>query len=925
MNESYDDTLSSLIEDVLRLNEDFGAAHWITKSGDLHKVDAGSTHGQHLHKNPKLRQSMGISDEETHEEGTPISQDEMQSKAIKQGHLKVRQAPGVLALTGQKTSGHIASVQKHFKDTPGIHAIQWSEKDTDRADTVKSSHFFSNVHHPEDLAPKRSHSLVGQFHEAATLYGGPKAWILKSGEHLPVDSSSHHGDSVSKDPAKFGVDKSTVSDHPFDNVKYAVNAGHVRIGVSVDDQKTPHTLHVHGSPTSKNISNVKTHYPPEKFKHVEWEDENKYWVKHEGKNQHTKMSSADFAAASEPHHIFPQKSTSVTGQFHERIEPLPVEDCDPEELKMGSKVEMEHTDNKDEASEIARQHLREDPKYYSKGKSKGMFPELDESAYDQLLDEVKSGSGMGGYYHKGWLQDGKMYPIGDGHKTEHSDAYNMHPEVKAKAHKTLGDVHHKDGALHMIDRGHAARAWADHRYTGFEGHLTPDHLKGAQEYHKKHGVANKVAWEFWSDKEDRPSMLNFSSSEFMSAKHPNDLTKPKGASLAAQFHEAQEKHAPLAVVHKGKTYYGKEDQDFHTHIIDDQLPHLSKPSAGLDHSDDLASQGHIARIRKNSIGTTEIYGHPTVDHLRGAQEYERKYGQLHNTVKWFHNGATHSTSGSEFSMMLHPDELFKKKGTSVTAQFHEAKPQVDDQNAYNGLLGGLLSESFAAIYMWNYDYRNASAEGDHGVDLTHDNKDDKEKAVTHRNEPSTAVDGPKVSGMCGSTHQVSNKDDGPVHETVDTAHKYWFTPTKAHKFPNTHHHWDEVAQNDELANHVGVQLNHRKAHMNRTGGRPHNISHAMAFDDQVNDAMQAGRMVRGGVDGTEGYLGGNLNKDTLKRSQETFKKHNVEKVVIEDDDGFKEMPSSHFYSAQDTPDLNKHRGTSTAAQFHEVTEPKKES
>jgi len=37
------------------------------------------------------------------------------------------------------------------------------------------------------------------------------------------------------------------------------------------------------------------------------------------------------------------------------------------ELKLGSKIEMEHTKNKSVALRIAKQHLCEFPNYYSKG------------------------------------------------------------------------------------------------------------------------------------------------------------------------------------------------------------------------------------------------------------------------------------------------------------------------------------------------------------------------------------------------------------------------------------------------------------------------------------------------------------------------------------------------------------------------------
>ena len=44
---------------------------------------------------------------------------------------------------------------------------------------------------------------------------------------------------------------------------------------------------------------------------------------------------------------------------------LPIEDL-TSQLRLGIKTEMEHTDNKSKAKEIAMDHLAEDPKYYTK-------------------------------------------------------------------------------------------------------------------------------------------------------------------------------------------------------------------------------------------------------------------------------------------------------------------------------------------------------------------------------------------------------------------------------------------------------------------------------------------------------------------------------------------------------------------------------
>ena len=49
---------------------------------------------------------------------------------------------------------------------------------------------------------------------------------------------------------------------------------------------------------------------------------------------------------------------------HEIVETL-LEDYDPSELARGQKVEMEHTDDPKVAARIAKDHLRENPRYYS--------------------------------------------------------------------------------------------------------------------------------------------------------------------------------------------------------------------------------------------------------------------------------------------------------------------------------------------------------------------------------------------------------------------------------------------------------------------------------------------------------------------------------------------------------------------------------
>lgn len=66
---------------------------------------------------------------------------------------------------------------------------------------------------------------------------------------------------------------------------------------------------------------------------------------------------------------------------HEEIIPggkgegLDPKDVDPKEFLVGTAVELEHSDDKAIAQEIALDHLAENPKYYSEGMKKGLFDE----------------------------------------------------------------------------------------------------------------------------------------------------------------------------------------------------------------------------------------------------------------------------------------------------------------------------------------------------------------------------------------------------------------------------------------------------------------------------------------------------------------------------------------------------------------------
>ena len=57
--------------------------------------------------------------------------------------------------------------------------------------------------------------------------------------------------------------------------------------------------------------------------------------------------------------------------------PDEVKEASSDELEIGTKVEMEHTDSKEEAEKIAKDHLSEDPNYYSKLYKAGLIDEPD--------------------------------------------------------------------------------------------------------------------------------------------------------------------------------------------------------------------------------------------------------------------------------------------------------------------------------------------------------------------------------------------------------------------------------------------------------------------------------------------------------------------------------------------------------------------
>ena len=72
--------------------------------------------------------------------------------------------------------------------------------------------------------------------------------------------------------------------------------------------------------------------------------------------------------------IYPQGFLRIAKEMEDKVpgglaDGKPDSDFDHEQLAKGIKVEMEHTDDKDLAKEIAKDHLTEDKEYYTKLKT----------------------------------------------------------------------------------------------------------------------------------------------------------------------------------------------------------------------------------------------------------------------------------------------------------------------------------------------------------------------------------------------------------------------------------------------------------------------------------------------------------------------------------------------------------------------------
>jgi len=84
--------------------------------------------------------------------------------------------------------------------------------------------------------------------------------------------------------------------------------------------------------------------------------------------------------------IFSERKDQLPGGLADKSKPS---DFDSKQLAMGVEVEMEHTDDPDVALEIAMDHLKEDPRYYTKLKRVHKEGTMDIGYFVNLLEDLR--------------------------------------------------------------------------------------------------------------------------------------------------------------------------------------------------------------------------------------------------------------------------------------------------------------------------------------------------------------------------------------------------------------------------------------------------------------------------------------------------------------------------------------------------------
>ena len=153
---------------------------------------------------------------------------------------------------------------------------------------------------------------------------------------------------------------------------------------------------------------------------------------------------------------------------------------DTAELALGVQIESEHTDDPEIATEIAADHLAEDPKYYSKLIAAGLTDEFPPTANSGLGDPAspmndvsKSGKGSGFMVGK---NVGKIIKTSDGKIPGRSDDPIVNKSIsEIKSDTTYGD--YAKIAQRVIDALMVMARKTPKNFTEAEKMITPSFVK----------------------------------------------------------------------------------------------------------------------------------------------------------------------------------------------------------------------------------------------------------------------------------------------------------------------------------------------------------------------------------------------------------------------------------------------------------------
>ena len=158
---------------------------------------------------------------------------------------------------------------------------------------------------------------------------------------------------------------------------------------------------------------------------------------------------------------------------------------DQEQLKAGTKVEMEHTDKESVARKIAQDHLNEDPDYYRdwKDKEKILF-QKEAPDMKKALDDLIKGRGKD-------LKPRKRKGSGGGNPSLHPVPSSAHMKTlskkehdeKYRRHSDIADDYHRSGLDREDNREHEKR----HR------DIASSHMAHADKMHAKDRAAERKA------------------------------------------------------------------------------------------------------------------------------------------------------------------------------------------------------------------------------------------------------------------------------------------------------------------------------------------------------------------------------------------------------------------------------------------------